>query len=91
MKKNGYVLLNPVNNLVFGKEDGSQVLTIYRNLHSVDGFRLCTVIDETPSEINVYTEKLSDIAERYNLDVDFMVKQFNILDKASTVISEGEA
>ena len=56
-----------ITNYVLVGNDPHRVIVIVQNQHIDNGERLFTVIDETPAGIDVYTEKIGDLSERYDL------------------------
>lgn len=56
-----------VCNYVLIGTDTQRIVVIVQNQHLDSGERLYTAIDENPDGINIYTEKISDLSERYDI------------------------
>ena len=56
-----------VCNYVLVGTETEQIVVIVQTEHTVDGERLYCAIDQQPSGIEVYTEKLIDLSERYDI------------------------
>jgi len=68
-----------VTNLVLISSNPPMVVVIVMNQHLAEGSRLYTAIEDTPMGIEIYTEKLEDLAERYDVPKEKLLREINKL------------
>jgi len=68
-----------VTNLVLVSNNPQMVVVIVMNQHLAEGSRLYTAIEDTPIGIEIYTEKLEDLAERYDIPKEKLLREMNKL------------
>lgn len=68
-----------VSNLVLISKEEQKVVVIVMNQNLADGSRLYTAVEDTPGGIEVFTEKLEDLSERYDIPKEVLLCELNKL------------
>lgn len=69
-----------VTNLVLVSNDPRMVVVIVMNQHLAEGSRLYTAVEDSPTGIEVYTEKLVDLSERYDVPKEVLQRELKKLE-----------